>query len=135
MLSTFGLDFTDESLTTEYAKSFNAFTESIIELDLSGCIIDYEAMSAIMDAIIKQLDTRPAPKHLNIVFNIKFQKRLFLKWLFMGSKELHLNIKVATDELIEATVISEFKKRQINLTISIADQEAQTLTPIIAYAY
>jgi hypothetical protein len=91
-IATFGMDLTDEPLAKDYAETLSTCTDSELLLDLSDCIIDYEATSIVMDAAIRQLMTLNEPRRLEIVFNLQFPKRLLLKWLFLGSKELNLLI-------------------------------------------
>ena len=129
----FGMDLSDEELTRQFAGMLPDCTDGHLEINFSRCIIDYPATSIILDAALEKLERTQQPRHLVVLFNIKFHERSFLKWLFFGSPLLGLDQGTANDEQIQSRVIKGLKERGILFSIDIIDSETQIKTNAFTY--
>jgi hypothetical protein len=128
-----GMDLSDEAITAELAKKLSECHDSTLQIDLCGCILDYKASSLITDAAVSNLERFSTPRKLVLIFDVKFQERLFLKWLFLGSKRLGLDEGMAGDVEIKKRVIKTMQELEIDLTIQIVDHE--TKAEVHKYSY
>jgi hypothetical protein len=87
-LESYGLDFSDEERTQAAAKDIRSMVSADIEIDFSGCILDYFATGQVVEAALMAQRAAQAPRRLVLTFNIPFQERLFIKWFFFGGSLL-----------------------------------------------
>lgn len=128
-----GVFLDEESIVKAQLNSIPQLSTGSIEIDFSGCVIDYVATSLIIDLLIQRLETQTVPRKLAIIYDSAFQERLLLKWLFLGSRELNLHRKTADDEQIRTQIIEGLKRRNITLEIFLPSENG-TLRPAYTYA-
>lgn len=122
-LEIFGLELDEPELTTEAAKKLPELDDGDVQMDFSGCVIDYEAASIIMDATLTKMAGKKGPKTLILIYNIPFQQRMFLKWFFLGSQVLGLHKGTASDEDILTKVKSGLQRLEVALKIHIIQKD------------
>jgi len=126
-LSDFGIDLSDAARTPELARRLPECPDSRFELDLSGCILDYPATSAVVDGVIDRLERAPEPRSFVIRFDIPFQERVFEKWLFFESKLLENGYQHLDPETLHAKVNEALRRRSVTLTITVQDPAGNTV--------
>lgn len=113
----FGNELDDFDLIASAVAKLPPQFDQAVEIDFSGCLIDYEPASVLMDAILGRISQNANPRELTLIYNIAFQERMFLKWFFLGSKTFNLNKGTAPDEEIRQKVVNGFKSLGIRLRI------------------
>lgn len=113
----FGNELDDFDLVALAVEKLPLHLDQAVEIDFSGCLIDYEPASLLIDAIVGRVSQNTDPRELTLVYNIAFQERMFLKWFFLGSKTFNLNKGTAPDEEIRQKVITGFESLGIKLRI------------------
>src|SRR4051794_9441836 len=98
-------------------KKIPEIQEGLVKVDFSGCIIDYEPTSVLIDHLLQKLSLAPPPRELTLIYNVPFLERVFLKWFFLGSEILQLNEGTAPDDEIKKRVVTGFQKLGISLRI------------------
>ena len=129
----FGMELNDEAVAQAAADSFPLVAEGPLEINFTGCIIDYEATSRLMDAALGAIQKAQPPRELIAVFNINFHERLFLKWLFLGSSLLDLDKGTGTDTDIRQKVIAGFGKLSVSFRMRVIDSESGKEVRTITY--
>lgn len=130
----FGMELNDASVVKTAVEQFPQFTTGPLEINFSGCIIDYEATSILMDVALKALRDAQPPKELVAVFNINFHERLFLKWLFVGSVLLELNRGTGSDKDIREKIVTGMAKLGVSFSIRIIDSDSGNEIRALTYA-
>jgi hypothetical protein len=129
----FGMELNDEAVAQAAANSFPTIAKGPLEINFTGCIIDYEATSRLMDAALSAIQKAQSPHELIAVFNINFHERLFLKWLFLGSALLDLDQGTGTDTGIRDKVIKGLRKLGVSFRIRVIDPESGKEVRTITY--
>ena len=129
----FGIDLTDEDLTRRIADVLESTAQPQLEIDLSGCILDYPATSTVIDGALRSLAQASSPRSLTVVFNIAFHERTFIKWLFFGGelvddKKYNLNESDLREHLNHC-----FREKDVCFTIRIGDPIKKTLSDTYSY--
>jgi hypothetical protein len=129
----FGMELNDEAVAQDAADSFPSIANGPLEINFTGCIIDYEATSTLMDAALHAIQQAQPPRELIAVFNINFHERLFLKWLFLGSALLELDKGTGTDTDIRQKVIIGMAKLGVLFRIRVIDPESSKEIRTLSY--
>ena len=127
------MDLSEEEITLGAASVFPAASDGKLQLDFSGCIVDYKATSVLIDAALTSLQNGPTPRQLILVFNIKFQERLFFKWFFFGTN-LAPDVPTAPDDEIRARALAALESLQVALEIRIVDPQSKETLHVFCYA-
>jgi hypothetical protein len=128
-----GFDLSDPDLMPDIVAKIPACHEGHLEIDFSGCIIDYEATSVVVDTAFDRLEQSGVASELILVFNVKFQEHVFLKCFFLGSKRLGLVGRSASNEEIRLVLSRELRRLGMKLCIWIVDP--QTATELTRFVY
>jgi hypothetical protein len=128
-----GMDLGDENNADKIAKNIPDCDDGLLTLDLRRCIIDYRATSLILDAALEKIHSAPSPRKLIIIYDIKFQERLFLKWLFLGSRLLGLDNGTFTDDVIRKRLDEFLTADGIELYITILDPKTDMEIHVFSY--
>jgi hypothetical protein len=70
LFATRGLNI--EESTSECAAKLPDFADDVVEIDFSGCVLDYPATSLICDEVLKHLENAPQPRQVTFIFDIDF---------------------------------------------------------------
>jgi hypothetical protein len=124
-----------EENTLECAAKLPNFSDGAVEIDFSGCILDYPATSLLCDEILKRLRLAPEPRQVKFVFDIDFAERVFLKSFFFGSNLLNLQGEKATEEEIKSNLRDALLSMGAKLTIEIIDPDQSSNSPTQAFTY
>jgi len=124
-----------EETTSVCAAKLPLFTDGHVEIDFSGCVLDYPATSIICDEVLKRLDSVPVPRALIFVFDIDFAERVFLKSFFFGSARLKLECEKATEEEIKTNLKAALLGLNATLTLRIIDPEHISNPVLRTFAY
>ena len=129
----YGIDLAEEDLTLRIAEDLKAMAESELELDLSGCILDYPATSTVIDGALRSLAQTSSPRSLTVIFNIAFQERIFIKWLFFGGDLVDDEKYKLDDSALREHLNDRLRERDVRFAVRIRDPITQTLSD--AYSY
>ena len=129
----YGIDLADEELTRRISKDLETIAEPQLEIDLSGCILDYPATSAVIDGALRSLSQTETPRSLVIIFNIPFHERIFIKWLFFGGDLLEEEEYDLDESVLRKRLNHRLGKRDVCFTVRIRDPLEQT--PSDTYSY
>lgn len=88
ILANYGMDLTEDSHIEKLLSHILTISDSVIELNFDGCILDYPITSKIIDSAIDTLTKSASRATLVLLFNIHFQEHMFIKWFFFGGKLL-----------------------------------------------
>ena len=123
-MQSFGPVLDDEEENEKYAQAISFCESGSYELDITGCVIDYYAMSKLIDAFLTHLERFDGAKKIDIIYDLDFSDYSLLKWLFLGSSCLGLNNIRLSDEEIARTIDEGLKKRGVRFTCKIVDSHA-----------
>ena len=132
-LKDFGMDLSDPARTAEFAERIPHSSESRLEVDLSGCILDYPATSKIIDVALQRLNEAAAPRELVLMFNIAFQERMFMKWFFFGGALLPAEYHKLDEPDLRGRVNEALRERKMTVTVRIVDPRGGAATEPYTY--
>jgi hypothetical protein len=133
VLSNYGFDLSDTDTVGNIVAQLPLVNDAELMLDLSGCVLDYPATSLLIDAAIERLQGAPAPRRLELKFNIPFPPRVFEKWFFFGSTLLpHDYHSLSSDEL-RALLATALTKRQITIVLTRVDAKSGKSSEPVVY--
>lgn len=124
-----------EESTAQCAEKLPIFTQGLVEIDFSGCVLDYPATSLICDEVLKHLENASKPREITFVFDIDFVERVFLKSFFFGSARLKLQGQKATEDEIKSNLKAVLQGLEAKLTIKIIDHEQSPTAVVRAFTY
>ena len=121
-------DLSDEEDASIVVDKINIESNPDVQLNLSGCLIDYPATSKLVDNILDQLALLPGKKYLEIVTDFNLPKQTVMNWLFLGSRRLDMESKkgLSYDDLIK-TIQYALLSLDISLRILIIDNTGNKL--------
>jgi hypothetical protein len=132
-LDQFGMDLSDATATTSFAERLPDCADSRLVLNLSGCILDYPATSMLINGALNRLAQSPAPRLLVIQFDIRFQERVFEKWLFFGSDLLDRNYQTLAPLALRDRVNEMLRSLEVSIRIAVVDASANN--SVLEYKY
>ena len=103
-------DLGDIFEVNEIISKIKIDSNSVIELNLRHCFIDYPATSQIIDSILFQLDKIDGKKELIIKQDYYLPESIVLNLMLLGSKYF----KIEARKEIELEIIKEIITKQIN---------------------
>ena len=120
-------DVSDEEDVQIIIGKINVEENADIQLDLSGCLIDYPATSKLVDTIIEQLSSLPGAKKIQIVTDYMLPITTVINWVLLGSNKLNMhNTKELPPEEIIQTIRTALGPFNISLTITIRNKAGKT---------
>jgi ACT domain-containing protein len=124
-------DISDELDVSAIVNRINIELNNHIQLNLSGCLIDYPATSKIIDKIIEQLSLLTGVKKLEIITDFVLPMSTIVNWLFLGSIQFGMESKkgLGYDELIELAQ-KALNKSNIELSITIKDKKGAVINEV-----
>ncbi len=119
-------DISDEEDVRTIIGKIDVESNADVQLDLSGCLIDYPATSKLMDTIVEQLSSLSGRKDLQIITDYVLPMPTVVNWLFLGSRRLDmgLNKGLPYNELIQI-LQTALRRSNIVLKITIRDSEGK----------
>lgn len=102
-------DLGDISEIVEIIPKLDIESNSIVELNLRHCFIDYPATSQLIDRILDQLKVIPGKKELIIIQDYYLPESTILNLLLLGSKYFN----IVADKEIELEVLKKIINRKI----------------------
>ena len=116
-------DISDEEDVQTIVGKIDIESNADVQLDLSGCLIDYPATSKLLDTMVEQLSSLSGRKKLEIIIDYVLPMPTVLNWLFLGSRQLDMDLKkgLPAEELIQI-VQTALQRSDIVLTIIIRDK-------------
>lgn len=132
-LERFGIDLSEDARAEAAGQILERNTDSEIEIDFSGCILDYVATSKVIAGALRGLSKAKAPRTLVLVFNIAFQERMFIKWFFFGGELLAEDQYNADVSILRDHISASLRQRGVVLHIRIRNPKTNHVTD--AYAY
>jgi hypothetical protein len=120
-------DVSDEEDVQTIIGKINIGSDTDIQLDLSGCLIDYPATSKLVDTIIEQLSSLSGDKKIQIITDYMLPITTVINWVLLGSSKLDMhNTKELPPEQIIQTIRTALRPLNITLTITIIDKTGTT---------
>ena len=129
----YGIDLADEELTLRISKALEAIAEPQLEIDLSGCILDYPTTSTVIDGALRSLSQTSTPRSLAVIFNIPFHERIFIKWLFFGGDLLNEEEYDLDESVLRGRLNHRLQERDVRFTVRIRDPLKETLSDTYSY--
>lgn len=129
----YGIDLADEDLTSRIAKALEDLAEPQLEIDLSGCVLDYPATSTVIDGALRSLSEAGSPRSLTVVFNIAFHERILIKWLFFGGELLDQEKYSFTESNLRKHLNRCFREKGVRFTVEIRDSPKEAVS--VSYSY
>jgi hypothetical protein len=80
-----------------------------------------------VDAALDRLSNGPAPRRLELLFNIPFQARVFEKWFFFGSKFLPDDYQSLTPDDLRNKLVDALTPRQTQIVVRTTDSRTGTV--------
>jgi hypothetical protein len=120
-LSEFGMDLSEERLTTPIGESLRHHTESDLVIDFSGCILDYPATARIVDGALEGMDNVSGPRKLTLIFNIAFQELLCIKWYFFFGRLIPKESSEDSLEILKERLDAELIRRGVKVVLAVRD--------------
>lgn len=102
-------DLGDFSEIVEIIPKLDIESNSIVELNLRHCFIDYPATSQLIDRILDQLNVIPGKKELIIIQDYYLPESTILNLLLLGSKYFN----IVADKEIELEVLQRIINEKI----------------------
>ncbi|MDD4032128.1 MAG: hypothetical protein PHS48_02655 [Bacteroidales bacterium] len=109
-------DFGEVSEINKIIEKINIGTETVVELNLRHCFIEYPGTSYIFDKIFDQLRTLSGPKELVVIFDYYLPESNILNLCFMGSK--YFDIEEDKEDSLD-TITKKIKEKIVNDNIII----------------
>jgi hypothetical protein len=107
--------------TERAAEAFPAGADNYIEMDFTGCTIDYPAVSRIIDVAIGRLRLSVPPRTLKVIFNIDYDEPDLIRAFLLGSRLLKLDGSRPTHEQLLETANKSLKELEIAFEIDIIE--------------
>jgi hypothetical protein len=119
-------DISDEEDVRTIIEKIDVESNADVQLDLSGCLIDYPATSKLMDTIVEQLSQLSGRKELEIITDYVLPMPTVVNWLFLGSKRLDMDLNkgLPYNEIIQI-LQTALQRSNIVLKITIRDSEGK----------
>lgn len=116
-------DVSDEEDVQPIVDKINIDTDTDVQLDLSGCLIDYPATSKLVDAILIKLSSLSGDKKFQIITDYVLPMTTVINWVFLGSEQLKMHDKkeLSLEEIIQA-IDKVLRPLNIKLKITIMDK-------------
>lgn len=121
-------DLGDSSEIDEIIQKIDIESNSVIELNLRHCFIDYPATSQIIDKVLYQLQTKSGNKELIITHDYYLPESTILNLLLLGSK--YFNIEVSKEieiELLRNTINNQINKDSITIAVNVVDRTGELI--------
>jgi hypothetical protein len=120
-------DVSDEEDVQTIVDKINIGLDTDIQLDLSGCLIDYPATSKLVDTIMEQLSSLAGDKKLQIITDYILPMTTVINWVLLGSNKLDmLDKKELPLEQIIQIIRTALRPFNITLTITIRYKTGKT---------
>jgi len=106
----------------EVIKKLPAFTDELITLDFTNCLIDYPATSKLIDKILSELSNMKGSKVLTIQSDLTVNnENLILSLLVWGSSFFDFSSlsRVSTAEDYRKVIIPKLKEYQMKIEIQL----------------
>ncbi len=121
-------DISDEEDVKKIVDNIDIQSNVEVQLDLSGCLIDYPATSKLVDKVVEQLSLLSGEKKIEIITDYLLPMSTIANWLFLGSKGLSMELKkgVPFRELIDI-LQKAIQPSAIAIKIKIKDRQGNTV--------
>lgn len=119
-------DLGDISEIVEIIPKLDIESNSIVELNLRHCFIDYPATSQLIDRILDQLKVIPGKKELIIIQDYYLPESTILNLLLLGSKYFNIVADKEIELEVLQTIINEnIEKDSIVIQINIVNRTGE----------
>jgi hypothetical protein len=121
-------DISDEEDVQVIAEKIDLGAETEVQVNLSGCLIDYPATSKLMDVILEKLSLIHGNKKIEIVTDYRLPMPTMLNWLFLGSIRLGIrDVRGLPIGELKEILEKAMCKDEIMLTVIVKDTKGSAI--------
>ncbi len=121
-------DLGDMSEIGEIIEKIDIDSNSVVELNLRHCFIDYPATSQIIDKVLFQLKKNSGNKELIIKHDYYLPESTILNLLLLGSKYFNIEANKEIElELLSKTIKDQINKDSIIIEIDVVSRTGELI--------